>query len=113
MREAMSKVMSIAAFLLAALGALIAAPTAQAAPCMVVTLTGTSGPPPYNGLAGPGTFVRYGEDANDCRSVLMQFDAGRGTLMRLSQIDIQAAQLNAVFITHIHSDHTEGLSDIA
>jgi ribonuclease Z len=79
---------------------------------MVVTLTGTSGPPPYNGLAGPGTFVRYGDDGNDCGTVLMQFDAGRGTLMRLSQIGVQAAQLNAVFFTHIHSDHVEGFSDI-
>ena len=56
--------------------------------------------------------VRYGDDANDCRSVLMQFDAGRGTVMRLSQVEVQAAQLNAVFFTHIHSDHTEGFSDI-
>jgi len=93
-------------------GGLVAASTGQAAPCLVVTLTGTSGPPPYKGLAGPGTLVRYGDDANDCRSVLMQFDAGRGTLMRLSQIDVQASQLNAVFFTHIHSDHMEGFSDI-
>lgn len=79
---------------------------------MVVTLTGTSGPPPVDGLAGPGTFVQYGDDADGCRSVLMQFDAGRGTLMRLSQIGVQAADLDAVFFTHIHSDHVEGFSDI-
>jgi ribonuclease Z len=85
---------------------------AQASPCLVVTLTGTSGPPPFKDLAGPGTFVRYGDDANDCRSVLMQFDAGRGTLMRLAQMDVQASQLNAVFFTHIHSDHIEGFSDV-
>lgn len=97
---------------LVAIAVLAPAPTVQAAPCLIVTLTGTSGPPPYNGLAGPGTLVRYGDDANNCRSVLMQFDAGRGTLMRLSQIDIQAAQLDAVFFTHMHSDHTEGFSDI-
>lgn len=109
----MNKAVWLMASLVATTAGLVGATDAQAAPCMVVTLTGTSGPPPYNGLAGPGTFVRYGDDANDCRSVLMQFDAGRGTLMRLSQIDVQAAQLNAVFITHIHSDHTEGLSDIA
>jgi ribonuclease Z len=98
--------------LVVTMGALIGAPPAQAAPCLVVTLTGTSGPPPFNGLAGPGTLVRYGDDANDCRSVLMQFDAGRGTLMRLSQVGVQAAQLNAVFFTHMHSDHMEGFSDI-
>ncbi|MFO1056401.1 MAG: hypothetical protein U1E53_05475 [Dongiaceae bacterium] len=108
----MAGLWGVMASLLLIAGALVAAPGAQAAPCMVVTLTGTSGPPPYNGLAGPGTLVRYGDDANDCRSVLMQFDAGRGTLMRLSQVDVQAAQLNAVFFTHMHSDHLEGFSDI-
>ncbi len=108
----MTRALRVMASLLAITASLVSAPGAQAAPCLVVTLTGTSGPPPYNGLAGPGTFVRYGDDANDCGSVLMQFDAGRGTLMRLSQIGVQAAQLNAVFFTHIHSDHTEGFSDI-
>lgn len=108
----MTKLMRITAYLLAILGGLPAAYGTQAAPCLVVTLTGTSGPPPFNGLAGPGTLVRYGDDANDCRSVLMQFDAGRGTLMRLSQVGVQASQLNAVFFTHMHSDHMEGFSDI-
>jgi ribonuclease Z len=108
----MTKTLGLAASLIVTVWGLVAATGAEAAPCMVVTLTGTSGPPPYKDLAGPGTFVRYGDDTNDCRSVLMQFDAGRGTLMRLSQIDVQASQLNAVFFTHIHSDHTEGFSDI-
>jgi ribonuclease Z len=101
----------MAALLMSTAG-LAATSEARAAPCLVVTLTGTSGPPPYNGLAGPGTLVRYGDDSNDCRSVLMQFDVGRGTLMRLSQVDVQAAQLDAVFFTHMHSDHMEGFSDL-
>jgi ribonuclease Z len=110
----MTKSALIGSALLMALG-FLATPTAEAAPaaCLVVTLTGTSGPPPYNGLAGPGTLVRYGDDTNDCGGVFLQFDAGRGTLMRLSQVGVQAAQLDAVFITHIHSDHVEGFSDIA
>jgi ribonuclease Z len=108
----MAKVLCAIASLLVTAAGLVAAPTAQAAPCLVVTLTGTSGPPPFKDLAGPGTLVRYGDDANDCRSVLMQFDAGRGTLMRLAQVEVQAAQLNAVFFTHMHSDHMEGFSDI-
>ena len=75
------------------------APEADAAPCMIVTLTGTmGGPPEYNGLAGPGTLVSYGEDANDCNVVKMQFDAGRGTVMRLSQLNIPPAQINAVAV---------------
>jgi ribonuclease Z len=102
---------AIASLIVTGVG-LVAAPSAQAAPCLVITLTGTSGPPPFKDLAGPGTLVRYGDDANDCRSVLMQFDAGRGTLMRLAQVGVQAAQLNAVFFTHMHSDHMEGFSDI-
>lgn len=90
----------------------LSAPLAQAAPCLDVVLTGTSGPPPYKGLAGPGTLVSYGDDTNQCRSVLLQFDVGRGTLMRLSQLDVEAAQMNAVFFTHMHSDHMEGFSDM-
>jgi ribonuclease Z len=41
--------------------------------------------------------------------VLLQFDAGRGTTGRLSQLGISVNDLDAVFLTHNHSDHTEGL----
>jgi len=88
-------------------------PAAAASPCMVVTLTGTqSGPALFNGLAGAGTLVRFGDDDNDCGTVKLQFDAGRGTNMRLSQSGVTPAQLNAIFFTHMHSDHTEGFADI-
>jgi len=84
-------------------------PMAQAAPCLIVTLTGTqSGPSVFNGQAGAGTLVRYGDDSNDCAAMKLQFDAGRGTNMRLSQIDVTPVQLNAIFFTHMHGDHTEG-----
>jgi ribonuclease Z len=87
--------------------------TAEAAPCLVVTLTGTqSGPAVFNGQAGAGTLVRFGDDGNDCGAVKLQFDAGRGTNMRLSQLDVTPVQLNALFFTHMHSDHTEGFADI-
>jgi len=92
---------------------LIAAQPAHAAPCMLVTLTGTqSGPPVYNGVAGAGTLVRYGDDSNNCSILKLQFDAGRGTLLRLSQVGVLPGQLNAVFFTHMHSDHTEGFPEI-
>ena len=91
----------------------VASPTAQAAPCLMVTLTGTqSGPPVYNGVAGAGTLIRYGDDSNDCNLMRLQFDAGRGTLLRLSQVGVPPGQLNAIFLTHMHSDHTEGLAEI-
>lgn len=97
-----------------ALSAVLGLPVlAQAAPCMVVTLTGTQGgPSSFQGLAGSGTLVRYGDDSNDCRGVFLQFDAGRGTSMRLSQVGATPGQVNAVFITHVHSDHVDGLADL-
>lgn len=86
---------------------------ADAAPCLIVTLTGTGpGPAAFNGLAGPGTLVRYGDDRNDCSALKLQFDTGRGTTMRLSQLRIDPSQLDAVFFTHIHNDHTEGFADL-
>ncbi|TMH05584.1 MAG: hypothetical protein E6H67_08410 [Betaproteobacteria bacterium] len=88
-------------------------PMAEAAPCLMVTLTGTqSGPSVFNGQAGAGTLVRYGDDSNDCAAMKLQFDAGRGTNMRLSQIDVSPVQLNAIFFTHMHGDHTEGFADV-
>lgn len=109
----MNRAIAAIATSLVAMTSLVAAPSVHAAPCMSVTLTGTSGPPPFNDLAGPGTLVRYGDDANNCSAVVMQFDTGRGTLMRLAQLGLQATQINAVFFTHMHSDHAEGFSDIA
>src|SRR5262245_8225998 len=91
----------------------IAIPCVQAAPCLIVTVTGSmGGPPSFKGLAGLGTLVQYGDDADSCNSLKLQFDAGRGTNMRLSQIGVTPGQLNAVFFTHMHTDHTEGFADI-
>jgi len=104
---------SIAIVLIGGMWLAATVPTAQAAPCLIVTLTGTqSGPSVFNGQAGAGTLVRYGDDSNDCGALKLQFDAGRGTNMRLSQIDVTPVQLNAIFFTHMHGDHTEGFADI-
>ena len=108
------KKIPLTAALAVALVAIFAAPTAQAAPCLTVTLTGTQGgPQAFNGLAGPGTLVRYGDDRNNCGEVKLQFDAGRGTTMRLSQLGVGPSQLNAIFFTHMHNDHSEGFADLA
>ena len=94
-------------------GMWFAVPIAEAAPCLMVTLTGTqSGPSVFNGQAGAGTLVRYGDDSNDCGAMKLQFDTGRGTNLRLSQINVTPVQLNAIFFTHMHGDHTEGFADI-
>jgi len=104
---------SLAMMIIAGLWLTDALSTAQAAPCLMVTLTGTqSGPPIYNGVAGAGALIRYGDDSNDCSALKLQFDAGRGTNLRLSQVGVLPGQLNAMFFTHMHSDHTEGFADI-
>jgi hypothetical protein len=33
-----------------------------------------------NGLAGPGSLVRYGDEVKNCSAVKMQFDAGSARL---------------------------------
>ena len=71
-----------AAALLAVSWLISVASNSYAAPCLIVTLTGTQGgPQSFNGLAGAGTLVRFGDDADECGAVKLQFDAGRGTTM--------------------------------
>jgi ribonuclease Z len=70
-----------------------------------VTLTGTGVPHPAPGRAGAGVLVRHGD-------VALQFDAGRGTVGRLTDVGVGMQQLDALFITHAHSDHVVGLADL-
>ncbi len=70
-----------------------------------VTLTGTGVPLPSPGRAGPGTLVRHGD-------VALQFDAGRGTVLRLAEAGLTPQQLRALFVTHVHSDHVIDLADV-
>ncbi len=70
-----------------------------------VTITGTGTPVYAPGRAGPGVLVRHGD-------VALQFDAGQATRLRMSETDFQIADLTAVFITHHHSDHMVGLTDV-
>jgi len=98
---------------IAAIFAMGSASAASADACLDVTLTGTQGgPPAFNGLAGSGTLVRFGDTETNCSDVILQFDAGRGTTQRLSELRVPAGRVNAVFLTHIHSDHVEGLPDL-
>jgi ribonuclease Z len=39
-------------------------------------------------------------------------DAGRGATLRIAGTDLKYANLAAVFLTHLHSDHTAGLPDL-
>ena len=70
-----------------------------------VTVTGTGCPIPSAERAGPGVLVRSD-------GLVMQFDAGRSTVQRLAQCELRPGELDAVFVTHHHSDHLTGLQDL-
>ena len=77
----------------------------------IVTVTGTGLPPIEPGRAGAGCLVQYQDQAAG-RSVALQFDAGRATALRLAEAGQHPAGLDAVFITHHHSDHVTGVVDL-
>jgi ribonuclease Z len=70
-----------------------------------VTLLGTGSPIPRPDRFGPSTLVEAG-------SQTLLFDAGRGVPIRMMQLNIPLGRIDALFLTHYHSDHTSGLPDI-
>ena len=64
----------------------------RAVTATTVTLTGTGVPHPSPGRAGAGTLVRFGDLA-------LQFDAGRGTVLRLTEAGVPVQILTATFLT--------------
>lgn len=68
-----------------------------------VTLLGTGGPPPLMNRFGPSTLVEAGGEK-------LIFDGGRGATQRLHQLKVRFAE--ALFLTHLHSDHTVGIPDL-
>ncbi len=78
---------------------------APAAPDFKVTLLGTGSPAPIMKRFGPGTLVQVGDQT-------LLFDAGRGVTQRLLQSKLKLGQVNALFLTHLHSDHVVGIPDL-
>lgn len=70
-----------------------------------VTLLGTGSPMIDPNRAGPSTLV----SAGDSRFLV---DCGRGVLMRAAAAGVGAADLTALLLTHLHSDHITDLSDV-
>ncbi|HTL84967.1 MAG TPA: MBL fold metallo-hydrolase [Acidimicrobiia bacterium] len=70
-----------------------------------VTLLGTGNPIPDRDRAGAATLVRAGGKT-------LLFDAGRGVCMRLAGAGVVPAMLDAVLLTHLHSDHICDLNDV-
>ncbi len=70
-----------------------------------VTLLGTGAPPPVLDRFGPSALVEAGGEK-------LLFDAGRGALQRLYQLEIPFGDITGLFLTHHHSDHVVGFADL-
>jgi ribonuclease Z len=69
-------------------------------------LCGTGSPLPDRSRAGPCTAIIAGQR-------LFVFDAGDGAAETLSQMGLSPSRVEAVFLTHFHSDHIDGLGNLA
>jgi len=77
----------------------------RAATVLIAILLGTGYPRPDANHAGPSTAIVAGDK-------WFVVDAGRGTTMRIAGTDLEYENMQAVFLTHFHSDHTAGLPDL-
>jgi ribonuclease Z len=82
-----------------------------------ITLLGTGSPMVDPNRAGPSTLVTTGgQERNDSGTgsagQTFLVDCGRGALMRAAAAGVGAANLSALLLTHLHSDHITDLSDV-
>jgi ribonuclease Z len=70
-----------------------------------VTLLGTGNPRPVIERFGPSILVDAGNQK-------LLFDCGRGATQRLYQLKVPFNEVDALFLTHLHSDHTVGIPDL-
>ncbi|HET9231984.1 MAG TPA: MBL fold metallo-hydrolase [Vitreimonas sp.] len=73
---------------------------------LTAAFCGTGSPLPDRTRAGPCTAIVAG-------GKLFVFDAGDGTTETLARMGLQVARVEAVFLTHFHSDHIDGLGGLA
>jgi ribonuclease Z len=69
-----------------------------------VTLLGTGTPIPRPERFGPSTLIEAGDQT-------LLIDAGRGATIRLHQLGVPMGRIDALLLTHYHSDHTVGIPD--
>jgi len=72
---------------------------------MHVIILGSGSPLVVPDRAGPSTLVRIGKTD-------LLFDCGRAVLMRGAAVGMTARALTALFVTHMHSDHTTDYNDV-
>ena len=70
-----------------------------------VFMCGSGSPLPDPGRNGPCVGVIAGSQA-------MVFDAGSGGARRLTRMGFPIARLEKVYLTHLHSDHIDGLGEL-
>lgn len=70
-----------------------------------VVLLGTGMPRPDPRASGPATAVVLGQR-------VLLFDAGPGVMRRINEAGLDIRGPEALFITHLHSDHTLGYPDL-
>jgi ribonuclease Z len=85
--------------------ALLLLGAAPAPPRFEAILLGTGYPRPDPAHAGAAVAVIAGDK-------WFVVDAGRGATMRIAATELKYDGLAAVFLTHLHSDHTAGLPDL-
>ena len=109
LRLTLKRLLWVAAWALVGQGAHAQAPAAPPAPSAAdefrVTLLGTGSPAPVMRRFGPGVLVQAGG-----KNLLI--DSGRGVTQRLVQAGLRLGQIDALFITHLHSDHVVGIPDL-
>ena len=70
-----------------------------------VTLLGTGSPAPIMNRFGPSILVEAGKQK-------LLFDCGRGAAQRIQQNKVPFAEVDYLFLTHLHSDHVVGIPDL-
>ena len=99
----MKFVLLVVSFLTASMWSPLSQAARQSA--LRVILLGTGGPELSPNRMGYATLIEAGDQR-------LLFDAGRGVLQRIYESRIDPVTISRVFITHLHSDHIEGLPGV-